>query len=52
LYAQDFALFDTLRLWESIFSAENKMHYVKFLAIGIMKSCKDVIENSDFTAIL
>lgn len=28
------------------------MHYVKFLAIGIMISCKDVIENSDFTAIL
>jgi len=28
------------------------MHYVKFLAIGIMISCKEVIEKNDFTAIL
>ena len=40
LYAQDFPLFDTLRIWESIFSSENRMQYIKFFAIAILRSCR------------
>ncbi len=52
LYAQDFDLFDTLRIWESIFSSDDHLQYINFFAIAIIMSCKDVIINNDFTAVL
>jgi hypothetical protein len=52
LYAQDFALFDTLRIWESIFSSDNRMQYIKFFAIAIIISCKEFIIDNEFTVVL
>lgn len=52
LYAQDFALFDTIRIWESIFSTEDRLKYISYLAIGIIMSCKEVILNNEFTVVL
>jgi hypothetical protein len=43
LYAQDFALFDTMRIWESIFSAQERCLYINLLAIAIILSFKDII---------
>jgi TBC1 domain family member 13 len=43
LYAQDFALFDTMRIWESIFSAQERCLYINLFAIAIILACKDVI---------
>ena len=40
LYAQDFALFDTIRIWEGIFSAEDRPEFITFFAIAIIMSCK------------
>lgn len=40
LYAQDFDLFDTLRIWESIFSSDDHLQFINFFAIGIIMSCK------------
>lgn len=43
LYAQDFELFDTMRIWESLFSAEDRCLYINLFAIAIILACKDVI---------
>ena len=43
LFAQDFPLFDTLRIWESIFSSDNRLYFMNFLAIAIMISAKEAI---------
>ena len=43
LYAQEFDLFDTLRIWESIFSADDRPKFTYFIAIAIIMSCKEVI---------
>jgi hypothetical protein len=52
LYAQDFALFDTLRIWESIFSSSDRVQFINFIAIAIIISSKDVIMNGEFTSVL
>ncbi len=52
LFAQDFMLFDTLRIWESIFSADNRLTFMNYLAISIIISAKDIILKNDFTFIL
>lgn len=43
LYAQDFALFDTIRIWESIFSANDRCLYINLFAIAIILACKQLI---------
>ena len=40
LYAQEFDLYDTLRIWESIFAAEDRLKFTSFVAIAIIMSCK------------
>lgn len=52
LYAQDFDLFDTLRIWESIFSSDDRPKFTSFVAIAIIMSCKEVIVSEDFAVIL
>ena len=52
LYAQDFALFDTLRIWESIFSCENRLEFMNFFAIAIMKNAKPFILQNQFVEVL
>ncbi len=52
LFAQDFMLFDTLRIWESIFSADNRLTFMNYLAISMIISAKEVIMKNDFTFIL
>ena len=36
LYAQEFQMFDVIRLWESIFSRSNRIQYMNFIAIAIL----------------
>jgi hypothetical protein len=43
LYAQDFALFDTMRIWESIFSAHERCLYINLFAIAIILAIKQII---------
>ena len=46
LYAQEFALFDTLRIWESMFSCENRLEFMNFFAIAIIVTAKGfILEN-------
>jgi hypothetical protein len=52
LFAQDFPLFDTLRIWESIFSSENRMLYMSFFSISIIISAKKFILEHDFVEVL
>lgn len=52
LFAQDFPLFDTLRIWESIFSSDNRLTFMNYLAISIIFSAKEVIMKNDFTHVL
>lgn len=52
LFAQDFALFDTLRIWESIFSSENRMLFMSYFAISIIISAKPFILDHDFVEVL
>lgn len=43
LFAQDFALFDTLRIWESIFSCDNRLDFMNYFAIAIIITAKAFI---------
>lgn len=43
LFAQDFVLFDLLRIWESVFSADDRVKFISFIAISIIINCKQVI---------
>ena len=52
LFAQDFALFDTLRIWESIFSAENRLDFMNYFAIAIIITGKPFILENDFVDVL
>ena len=52
LFAQDFALFDTLRIWESIFSVEDRPRFINLVAIAIVMNCKEVILVGEFTVVL
>ena len=52
LFAQEFPLFDTIRVWEAIFSAPDRLHFVSFLVVAIMASSRQVILHSEFTTIL
>ena len=52
LFAQEFALFDILRIWESIFSAENRLEFMNFFAISIIITAKKFILANDFVEVL
>lgn len=52
LFAQEFPLFDTLRIWESIFSAENRLDYMNYVAISVIISAKQFILQNDFVDVL
>lgn len=52
LFAQDFALFDTLRIWESIFSSQHRLKFISYLAISIIISCRQVILTEEFAVVL
>jgi hypothetical protein len=52
LYAQDFALFDTIRIWESIFSAEDRWLYINLFAIAIILNCRELILENEFTVVM
>lgn len=43
LYAQDFELFDTIRIWESIFSAKDRCLFINLFAISIILAKKKII---------
>lgn len=52
LFAQDFALFDTLRIWESIFSCEHRMQFMCYFAISIIITAKKFILENEFVEVL
>lgn len=46
LFAQEFQLFDVLRLWDSLFSRTNRVAYANFISIAILISHKEsIMEN-------
>jgi hypothetical protein len=53
LFAQDFQFSQILRIWESIFSEDNRMRFMNFFAISMIISAKKfILSNKDFTKIL
>ena len=52
LFAQDFALFDVLRIWESIFSSDSRLDFMNYFAISIIITAKDFILKNDFVDVL
>ena len=52
LFSQEFALFDTLRIWESIFSSENRLDFMNYFAISIIITAKKFILENDFVEVL
>lgn len=46
LYAQEFQMFDVIRLWESIFSRANRVQYMNYVAIAILVNRKELIMES------
>jgi hypothetical protein len=45
-------LFDTLRIWESVFSYENRMLFMCYFAIEIIVSFENEIMTHDFAYVL
>jgi hypothetical protein len=52
LFAQEFPLFDTLRIWESVFTFDNRILFMCYLAIEIIASFEKEILTHDFAYVL
>lgn len=45
LFAQEFQMFDVLRLWDSMFAHVNRVEYANYIAIAIILLNKETIMN-------
>jgi hypothetical protein len=52
LFAQEFQLFDVLRLWDSMFSRVNRIQYANYIALAILMSHKEGIMENEFITVL
>lgn len=52
LFAQDFHLFETLRLWEAIFSCEDRALYVNCFSVALLSGLKNEIMKGTYGSIL
>jgi hypothetical protein len=52
LYSQEFQLNDTLKLWDLIFSQEDKYYYVIYIGIAFLLIKKDVIIGGDMCKVM
>ena len=52
LFSQDFEIGDVLKLWDLIFSRENKNYFVFFICLGIIILRKDIILKGGMAEIL
>lgn len=43
LFSQEFEMFETLRIWESIFSRDDRTNYCNFFALALILSSRDII---------
>lgn len=52
LFAQEFQLFDVIRLWDSMFARTNRVQYANYIAIAILISHKETIMEHEFITVL
>lgn len=52
LFAQEFPLHQTLRIWESIFSYKDRTPFVDAFCLALIISCKEVIAHGSFAEVL
>ena len=52
LFSQDFEIGDVLRLWDLIFSHDNKNYFVFFICLGIIFLRKNIIIKGEMVEIL
>ena len=52
LFAQEFELFETLRIWESIFSFEDRAGFANFFVVALVSGCKQKIMASDYGEVM
>ena len=52
LFSQEFEIGDVIRLWDLIFSHENKNYFVFFICLGIIVLNKNIIINGEMADIL
>lgn len=45
-------MFETLRLWESIFSRDDRTNYCNFFALALILSSRDIIAVSEYGEIV
>ena len=51
-FSQDFQIGDILRLWDLVFSHENKYYYIFYVSIGILEYKKEKILKSEMSEIM
>ena len=52
LFSQEFEINDLLKLWDLIFSHEDKYYYVVYIGIAILKMKKDIILNGEMVDVM
>ena len=52
LFAQEFELFDTLRIWESIFACEDRPLFVNCFCVSLLSGIKPQILSGSYSSIL
>ena len=52
LLSQEFQLPDVMRLWDSLFAAQDRSDYMLFLCVGMLQNVREVLLDGDFATSL
>jgi len=52
LFAQEFELYEILRIWESIFACEDRALYVNCFAVALLSGIKPAILTGTYSSVL
>ena len=52
MFSQEFEINDLLKLWDLIFSHEDKYYYVVYIGIAILRMKKDIILNGEMVDVM
>jgi TBC1 domain family member 13 len=49
LFSQEFEMFETLKVWESIFAHDDRITYTNFIALSLLISSASIIAKGDYS---
>ena len=52
IFDKEFAMEETLKIWDAIFSTEKKVNFVEFLCLGVLNVLREELMKSEFSEII